>query len=183
MSQDNLIAASWCTSSEANLRGGSRPKGGVPESGVLVMQQPWVGFGSDGAVLNLQGSDFAHPRSFASNVRILGYYVRDQHVLTLENAVRKMTSLPAQIMGIPDRGQIHEGFAADVVLFDPDQVGETNSYEKPNSYAKGVPYVLVNGVLVIDKGMHTGARPGKIVYGPGYKREQLKSEAARHQYQ
>lgn len=105
------------------------------------------------------------------------YYVRDQHVLTLENAIRKMTSLPAQIMGISDRGQIHEGFAADVVLFDPDQVGETNSYEKPNSYAKGVPYVLVNGAVVIDKAMHTGARPGKVVYGPGYKREQLKSEA------
>jgi N-acyl-D-aspartate/D-glutamate deacylase len=130
-----------------------------------------------GAVLNLQGSDFAHPRSFATNVRILGYYVREQHVLTLENAIRKMTSPPAQIKGISDRGQIHEGFAADVVLFDPDQVGETNSYDKPNSYAKGVPYVLVNGVVVIDKGMHTSARPGKVVHGPGYKREQLKSEA------
>ena len=139
----------------------------------MVMRLPWVGVGSDGAVLNLKGSDFAHPRSFASSVRILGYYVRDQHVLTLEDAIRKMTSLPAQIMGITDRGQIHEGFAADVVLFDPDQVGETNSYERPNSYAKGVPYVLVNGVPVIDKGMHTVARPGKVVFGPGYKREQL----------
>ncbi len=142
----------------------------------MVMRLPWVGVGSDGAVLNLKNSDFAHPRSFASNVRILGYYVRDQHVLTLEDAVRKMTSLPAQIMGIADRGQIHEGFAADVVLFDPNQVGETNSYEKPNSYAKGVPYVLVNGVVVIDNGRHTGARPGRVIYGPGYKRE-LKSQA------
>jgi N-acyl-D-amino-acid deacylase len=146
----------------------------------MVMRLPWVGFGSDGAVLNLKGSDFAHPRSFASNVRVLGYYVRGQHVLTLEDAVRKMTSLPAQIMGITGRGQIHEGFAADVVLFDPDQVGETNSYEKPNSYPVGVPYVLVNGVVVIDKGMHTGARPGAILYGPGYKHE-LKSQAlSRH---
>jgi N-acyl-D-amino-acid deacylase len=142
----------------------------------MVMRLPWVGVGSDGAVLNLKNSDFAHPRSFASNVRILGYYVREQHVLTLEDAVRKMTSLPAQIMGITDRGQIHEGFAADIVLFDPNQVGETNSYEKPNSYAKGVPYVLVNGVVVIDNGRHTGARTGKVMYGPGYKRE-LKSQA------
>jgi N-acyl-D-aspartate/D-glutamate deacylase len=101
---------------------------------------------------------------------VLGYYVRDQHVLTLEDAVRKMSSLPAQIAGLTDRGQIHQGFAADLVLFDPAKVSETNSYEKPESYVAGVPYVVVNGVLVVDKGQHTGARPGRPLYGKGYKK-------------
>ena len=84
-------------------------------------------------------------------------------MLTLEEAVRKMTSLPAQILGLRDRGQLREGFAADVAVFDPATVGETNSFEKPKSYAKGVDYVLVNGVLVIDKGEHTGAKPGRAI--------------------
>jgi N-acyl-D-aspartate/D-glutamate deacylase len=110
-----------------------------------------------------------HPRSFATNVRVLGYYVRDQKVLTLEDAVRKMTTLPAQILGLRDRGQIREGFAADVVVFDPAAVGETNSFEKPKSYARGVPYTIVNGVVVIDGGKHTGARPGKPLMGSGFK--------------
>ncbi len=134
-----------------------------------VMKQPWVGFGSDGAAINLNAPGFPHPRSYSTHAHVLGYYVRDQHVLTLEDAIRKSTSLPAQILGLTDRGQIHQGFAADVVLFDPAKVGETNSYEKPKSYSTGIPYVLVNGVVVIDKGEHTGARPGQIVYGHGYK--------------
>jgi N-acyl-D-aspartate/D-glutamate deacylase len=75
--------------------------------------------------------------------------------------------LPAQILGLRDRGQLREGFAADVAMFDPATVGETNSFEKPKSYAKGVAYVLVNGVVVIDPGNHTGAKPGKAILGPG----------------
>ena len=90
-------------------------------------------------------------------------------MLTLEEAVRKMTSLPAQILGLRDRGQIREGFAADVVVFDPARVMETNSFERPKSYASGVSHVLVNGVLVIDGGQHTGAKPGKVLYGRSYK--------------
>src|SRR6185295_1473062 len=108
-----------------------------------------------------------HPRNYSTNVRVLGYYVRDQRVLTLEEAVRKMASLPAQILGLRDRGQIREGFAADVVVFDPAAVGETNSFEKPKSYAQGVDYVLVNGVVVIDKGQHTGAKPGRPLMSAG----------------
>ena len=100
-------------------------------------------------------------------MRVLGHYVRDEKVLTLEDAVRKMTSLPAQILGLRDRGQIHEGFAADVVVFDPATVGETNSFEKPKSYATGVRYTIVNGVIVIDAGNHTGARPGRALKGRG----------------
>ena len=80
-----------------------------------------------------------------------------------------MSSLPAQILGLRDRGLLREGFAADVVVFDPHTVGDTNSYEQPQSYAAGVPYVLVNGVLVVDQGEHTGARPGKAIRGAGHR--------------
>jgi N-acyl-D-amino-acid deacylase len=137
----------------------------------LVMKQPWVAIASDGSALNLDEEGVPHPRSFATNVRVLGHYVRDQKVLTLEDAVRKMTSLPAQILGLRDRGQIREGFAADLVIFDPVKVSETNSFEKPKSYAAGVPFAIVNGVIVIDGGKHTGARPGRPLFGRGYKKE------------
>lgn len=135
----------------------------------LVMRQPWVSIASDGSAINLQAPGVPHPRNYSTNVRVFGYYVRDQHVLTLEDAVRKMTSLPAQILGLRDRGLVREGFAADLVAFDPATVGETNSFETPKSYAKGVQYVLVNGVLVIDNGQHTGARPGVVLLGAGHK--------------
>jgi len=98
---------------------------------------------------------------------VIAEYVKKRHVLTLEEAVRKMTTLPAQILGLRDRGQLREGFAADVVVFDPAHVGETNSFEKPKSYAQGVDFVLVNGVLVIDKGEHTGAKPGRPIMSAG----------------
>ncbi len=135
----------------------------------LVMRQPWVSIASDGSAINLDAPGVPHPRNYSTNARVLGYYVRDQHLITLEDAVRKMTSLPAQILGLTDRGQIHKGFAADVVLFDPAKVGETNSFERPKSYPEGIPYVLVNGTVVIDNGKHTGARPGKAIRGPGFK--------------
>jgi N-acyl-D-amino-acid deacylase len=131
----------------------------------LVMKQPWVAIASDGGALNLDEEGVPHPRSYSTNARVLGHYVRDEHVLTLEDAVRKMTTLPAQILGLRDRGQIRQGFAADVVVFDPVTVGETNSFEKPKSYAAGVPYTIVNGVLVIDGGKHTGARHGRPLFG------------------
>ena len=111
-----------------------------------------------------------HPRNYSTNVRVLGHYVRGERVLALEDAVRKMTSLPAQILGVRDRGQIREGFFADLVVFDPARVAETNSFERPKSYAAGVRFVLVNGAVVIDRGEHTGARPGRVLYGHGYKR-------------
>jgi N-acyl-D-aspartate/D-glutamate deacylase len=136
----------------------------------LVMKQPWVAVASDGSALNLEAPGVPHPRNYGTNPRVLGYYVREQKVLTLEDAVRKMTSLPAQILGLSDRGQVRDGFAADLVLFDPARVAETNSFERPKSYPEGIPYVLVNGVLVIDDGRHTGARPGKPIYGKGYRR-------------
>jgi N-acyl-D-aspartate/D-glutamate deacylase len=129
----------------------------------LVMKQPWVAIASDGSAINLDAPGVPHPRNYSTNVRVLGHYVRDAHLLTLEEAVRKMTTLPASILQLKDRGQIRQGLAADIAVFDPATVGETNSFEKPKSYATGVAYVLVNGVLVIDKGEHTGARPGKAI--------------------
>ncbi|MGH9174258.1 MAG: N-acyl-D-amino-acid deacylase family protein [Vicinamibacterales bacterium] len=134
-----------------------------------VMKLPWVAIASDGSAINLDAPGVPHPRNYSTNVRVLGHYVRDQKVLSLSEAVRKMTSLPAQILGLKDRGQIREGFAADLAIFDPAGVRETNGFEKPKSYAEGVPYVVVNGVVVIDKGQHTGARPGKALRGPGFK--------------
>ena len=134
-----------------------------------VMKLPWVSVASDGSAINLDAPGVPHPRNYSTAVRVLGHYVRDEHVLTLPEAVRKMTSLPASILGLTDRGTLTPGQAADVVVFDPATVGETNSFEKPKSYAKGVPYVLVNGVVVIDNGEHTGAKPGKPLRGKGFK--------------
>lgn len=134
-----------------------------------VMKQPWVGFGSDGSALNLDTPGVPHPRNFSTHARVLGYYVREQHVLTLEDAVRKSTSLPAQILRFSDRGLLKPGLVADVTMFDPNTVRETNSFEKPKLYSKGIDNVIVNGTVVLDKGEHTGARPGRIVYGNGYK--------------
>jgi N-acyl-D-amino-acid deacylase len=133
-----------------------------------VMKLPWVAIASDGSALNLDAPGVPHPRSYATNPRVLGHYVRDVKLLTLEDAVRKMTSLPAQILRLRDRGQIREGFAADLAIFDPAKVAETNSFEKPKSYPVGIPYTIVNGVLVIDGGKHTNARPGKPLMGAGF---------------
>ena len=134
----------------------------------LVMKQPWVSIASDGSAINLEADGLPHPRSYSTNPRVLGYYVREQKVLTLEDAVRKMTSLPAQILGLRDRGQIREGFAADLVAFDPATVRETNSFERPKSYPVGIPYTIVNGTVVIDGGKHTGARPGRALMGRAF---------------
>jgi N-acyl-D-aspartate/D-glutamate deacylase len=134
----------------------------------LVMRLPWVAVASDGSALNLAADGLPHPRSFATNARVLGHYVREENVLTLEDAIRKMTTLPAQILGLSDRGQIRQGFAADIAVFDPAAIDETNSFEQPKSYATGVNYTIVNGVVVIDGGRHTGARPGKPIMGRGF---------------
>jgi dihydroorotase/N-acyl-D-amino-acid deacylase len=135
----------------------------------LVMKQPWVAIASDGSAINLEAPGVPHPRNYATNPRVLGHYVRDERVLSLEDAVRKMTSLPAQILGLRDRGQVREGFAADLAIFDPKTIAETNTFARPKSYPVGVPYTIVNGVLVIDNGRHTGARPGRPLTGAGAK--------------
>ena len=103
----------------------------------LIMRQPWVAHASDGSAINLDAPGVPHPRNYGMVPRVLGHYVRDEGVLNLEDAVRKMTSLPAQILGLADRGQLRAGFVADVALFDPDGIAETNSFENPKSYPGG----------------------------------------------
>jgi N-acyl-D-amino-acid deacylase len=109
----------------------------------------------------------SHPRAWASTARILGHYVREVGLITLEEAVRKMTSLPASRLRLSDRGLLRPGLAADVVAFDPDTVRERSTYADPNHYSQGFEYVMVNGELVVDGGKITDARPGRPILGPG----------------
>jgi N-acyl-D-aspartate/D-glutamate deacylase len=98
---------------------------------------------------------------------VLGVYVREKHVLTLPDAVRKMTSLSAAITGLTDRGLLRPGMAADITIFDPQTVSDKATFEDPAQYPVGIPYVIVNGEVVIDQGQHTGAKPGRVLYGRG----------------
>jgi dihydroorotase/N-acyl-D-amino-acid deacylase len=110
-----------------------------------------------------------HPRSYGTYPRILGKYVREEHVIPLEDAVRKMTSAVAERLLIGDRGVLRPGMYADVVVFDPARIQELTTYEKPNQLSVGVSEVFVNGVEVVRDGKHTGAKPGRIVRGPGWR--------------
>ena len=127
-----------------------------------IMKHPQVGIASDSSVLTV-GEGVPHPRGYGNNVRVLGEYVRKRHVIALEEAVRKMTSLPAEHFRFEGRGQVKAGYAADLVLFDAATVGDTATFEKPHAFAIGVPYVLVNGVVVIKSGDHTGMLPGQVL--------------------
>ena len=138
----------------------------------LAMQRPWVAFGSDGASVAPDGPLSAggtHPRSYGTYPKIFGEYVRKLGLLTVEDAVRRSTSLPAQRLGIRDRGLLREGFWADVVVFDPDTIIDRSTEDQPHRFSEGVAYVLVNGVPVVDDSKITAARPGKVVRGPGYR--------------
>jgi len=115
------------------------------------------------------GQEKSHPHAWASAPRILGRYVREEGLLPLEEAVRKMTSLPASRMGLAGRGIVRPGMFADLVAFDPLTVREVATYADPLHYSEGIPYVAVNGQLVVDAGRITAARPGRPLYGPGYK--------------
>jgi N-acyl-D-amino-acid deacylase len=130
-----------------------------------IMKHPHVGIASDSSVLTM-GEGVPHPRGYGNNARVLGEYVRTRKVISLEEAVRKMTSLPADQFRFAQRGRLTAGSAADVVIFDRTTVGDVATFEKPHAYARGIPYVLVNGVVVVRKGEHTGAKPG-VVLTPG----------------
>ena len=132
----------------------------------LALQQPWCSIGSDGSALSIEGllrRGSPHPRNFGTFPRVLGVYVREKKLLTLEEAIRKMTSLNANKLGLRDRGLVREGLAADLCLFDPAKVIDHATYADPFQYNEGIEYVLVNGQLVLDRGQHTGARPGKAL--------------------
>jgi N-acyl-D-amino-acid deacylase len=129
-----------------------------------IARYPHVAFASDGSLIVPQ-QGMPHPRSYGNAVRVLARYVRERGVLTLEEAVRRMTSLPATHFKFAQRGLIKEGYAADLVVFDPRTVRDAATYEKPHAYAEGLPYVIVNGIVVVRNGEHTGARPGAVLHG------------------
>jgi N-acyl-D-amino-acid deacylase len=129
-----------------------------------IMQQPFCMVASDAGVIEM-GRGVPHPRGYGNNARVLGRYVREKKLLGLEDAIRKMTSLPAQTFGFWDRGLLREGFAADLVIFDAQKVVDQATFENPHQYAAGIRCVLVNGKMVVSEGKHTGARAGKILFG------------------
>ena len=131
-----------------------------------IMQYPFNMFASD-ASIRILNAGMPHPRGYGTNARVLSKYVREEKVITLEEAIRRMTSLPAQKFQLRDRGLLREGFAADIVVFDEKEVKDLSTFEKPHAYSKGFHYVLVNGVLTVDNEKHTGNRAGKALYGPG----------------
>lgn len=123
---------------------------------------------SDGGVVPF-GWESPHPRSYGTFTRVLGHYVRDLRVISLEEAVRKMSGLPAHRLGLGNRGMLADGHQADIVLFDPATVADKATFEEPHQYSVGIHGVWVNGTQVFDGADMTGARPGQVLYGPGKK--------------
>jgi len=135
------------------------------------IRQPWVMFGSDADAPAAEGKTLeegAHPRTYGNTARLLGKYVREEQIITLQEAVRRLTLLPAETLSIPARGRLAPGYFADVAIFDPALVGDHSTFNKPHQYSSGMIYVLVNGIPVVSQGEHTGATPGRAVHGPGY---------------
>ncbi len=127
---------------------------------------PWVSFGSDASSMATEGEfldRMTHPRAYGNFARVLGRYVREEQVITLEDAVRKLTKLPATNLGIAERGELREGYFADIAIFDPAEIQDHATYNDPHQYATGMVHVLVNGVPVLRDGEHTGALPGQVV--------------------
>ncbi|MBS1491469.1 MAG: D-aminoacylase [Bacteroidetes bacterium] len=138
-----------------------------------MLQLPYVSIGSDAAsiaVANPSVNGGTHPRTYGSFARLLGKYVRDEKIMSLEEAIRRLTSLPASNLKISRRGLLRPGYYADVVAFDPTKINDLATFERPHQYAVGVAHVFVNGMPVLKNGMHTGAMPGRCVRGPGYKK-------------
>ena len=132
---------------------------------------PWMSFGSDAASMAPEGvflKSSTHPRAYGNFSRVLGKYVRDEKAAALPDAIRRLSSLPATNLGLKDRGSLKAGYAADIVVFDPARVGDTATFAKPQQLATGVRDVFVNGVQVLKDGRHTGAKPGRVVRGPGW---------------
>jgi len=147
---------------------------GMDESDVtLALQQPWVAVDNDSqgtAPTGILGEEHPHPRAYATFPRILRKYVREEHRLTLQDAIRKFSALPAQRLGLTDRGVLKAGMWADIDVFDPEEIHEVATFEKPNQLSVGMRYVLVNGVPVIAGGKATNTLPGKVLRGPGYQK-------------
>lgn len=137
----------------------------------LALKQPWVSIDNDyqgTSPVGILGQEHPHPRAYGTFPRILRKYVREEHLLTLEDAIRKFSALPAQRMRFTDRGVLKQGMAADIVIFDPATIRDLATYEQPNQFSQGMEFVLVNGVPVIADGKMTGALPGQVLRGPGF---------------
>lgn len=155
---DSRVGVVYFMMSEENLR--------------KQIRLPWVSFGSDGGSMSAEGvflKNNTHPRAYGNFARLLRKYVREEQLISLEEAIRRLTSLPASNLKIDRRGRLALGYFADVVVFDPDRVQDHATFEEPHQYATGVVHVLVNGIPVIQDGEHTGATPGTVVRGPGWK--------------
>jgi N-acyl-D-amino-acid deacylase len=134
--------------------------------------KPWISFGSDEGSQAPEGvflKSNPHPRAYGNFARVLGKYVRDEKVITLPEAIRRLSAFPATNLGLDHRGFLKEGMFADVVVFDPATIADRATFQKPHQYAVGVKHVFVNGVHVIKDGEHTGAKPGRALWGPGRK--------------
>jgi N-acyl-D-amino-acid deacylase len=155
---DSRVSAVYFTMSEDNVR--------------RQLRLPWVSFGSDAASLAPDGEflrSSTHPRAYGNVARLLGRYVRDEHVISLEQAVHRLAALPAENLKLDRHGRLAAGYFADVVVFDPVTIRDTATYAQPHSYAEGMRDVLVNGVPVLRDGQHTDARPGRVLRGPGWR--------------
>jgi N-acyl-D-amino-acid deacylase len=134
---------------------------------------PWVSFGSDGQSLAAEGAflkSSTHPRAYGNFARLLAQYVREERVIPLEEAIRRLTWLPAQNLKLYRRGALEAGYLADVVVLDPDTIQDHATFQDPHRYATGVKHVFVNGIPVLKEGEHTGAKPGRVVHGPGWRK-------------
>jgi N-acyl-D-amino-acid deacylase len=132
--------------------------------------QPWISFGSDASSMAAEGmflESSTHPRAYGNFARVLGKYVREEKVITLQDAARRLSGLPATNLGLDHRGFLKEGYFADVVVFDPNTIADKATYDKPHQYAVGMKHVFVNGIQVLRDGEHTGAKAGRALWGPG----------------
>jgi N-acyl-D-amino-acid deacylase len=137
-----------------------------------IIKLPYVSFGSDAGSLStieMFKEWGAHPRAYGTFARVLGRYVRDEKLISLEEAIRRMTALPAANLKIRKRGSLTKGYFADIAIFDPSTVNDLATFENPHQYATGMIHVFVNGIQVIAEGEHTNAKPGKVIRGPGWK--------------
>lgn len=154
---DSRVGAAYALMSEDNVR--------------RKIAKDWISFGSDAGAPAASGvflESNVHPRAYGTFARVLGKYSRDEHLITIADAVRRMTSLPAYNTNIDDRGELTEGFYADIVIFDPASIKDHATFDDPHQYASGVEQVFINGVQVLKNGEHTGALPGRVVRGPGW---------------
>jgi N-acyl-D-amino-acid deacylase len=134
-----------------------------------IFKQPFTMVASDAGVIDPGSPSIPHPRGFGNNARVLGVYVREKRLVGLEEAIRKMSSLPAQTFNLWDRGLMRPGMAADIVIFDEKTVADRATFERPKQYAAGFDYVIVNGQIVIEKGSHNGAKSGRVLRAIGAK--------------